>query len=135
MEGGIPRPLCPLIQEEFCRIGSEAIFNALRHAKANRIQVEVDYGRRFFRLICRDDGIGIPDEVVQASGKNGHWGLKGMQERAQSIGAKFRLWTGAGQGTEIDVRLRSRLAYDHTSYLDRISSLFRRSASEPPPRS
>ncbi len=121
-EDGVPYPLRALVQEEFCKIGKEAILNALRHAKASNIQVEVHYGRRFFQLICRDDGVGIADGIVRASGKKGHWGLKGMQERARSIGATFSLWTKEGKGTEIEVRLFSSAAYQNPKYLDRLFS-------------
>jgi ligand-binding sensor domain-containing protein len=124
-EEGIPYPVRPLVQEEFCRIGTEAIRNALRHAQASNVYVVVFYGRRFLRLTCRDDGVGIPDGIVRTSGKKGHWGLTGMQERARSIGAKFSLWTGEGDGTEIDVRLCSRLAYDHLTVVDRLFALLR----------
>ena len=124
-EEGIPYPVRPLVREEFCKIGTEAIRNALRHAQASNVYVVVFYGRRFLRLTCRDDGLGIPDEIVRASGKKGHWGLRGMQERARSIGATFSLWTGEGDGTEIDIKLCSRLAYDHLTVVDRIFAVLR----------
>jgi signal transduction histidine kinase len=124
-EEGIPYPLRPIVQEEFYKIGREAILNALQHAESSNISIEVQYGRRFFRLICRDDGVGIPDDIVRASGKKGHWGLKGMQERARLIGATFSLWTNEGKGTEIEVRLCSSAACQHTKYLNRLFSWIR----------
>jgi signal transduction histidine kinase/ligand-binding sensor domain-containing protein len=119
-EEGIAYPLRPMVQEEFYKIGREGILNALHHAKATNVRVEVRFGRRFFRLICRDNGVGIPEEMVQTEGNNGHWGLKGMQERARSIGATFDLWTSEGKGTEIEVGLRSRAAYDRPHYIERL---------------
>ncbi len=115
IEEGIAYPLRPMVQEEFCKIGREAIHNALHHAKAANVRVEVRYGRQFFWLICRDDGIGIPDEIVQVLGGNGHWGLKGMQERARSIGATLNIWTSEGNGTEVEVRLCGSAAYNNLS--------------------
>ena len=127
-EEGIAHPLRTLVQEEFCKIGREAIGNALRHANPTQIKVEIHYGRRLFRLTCRDDGAGIPDDIVHAAGRNGHWGLKGMRERARSVGATFSLWTSEGKGTEVEVRLYSSAAYDRPSFWNRLFGLPRRTS-------
>ncbi len=67
---GAPRPLHPSVREELYRIGREALVNALRHARAQRIEVELEYARRAVRLLVRDDGIGIDPGVLQ-SGREG----------------------------------------------------------------
>jgi nitrate/nitrite-specific signal transduction histidine kinase len=54
----------------------------------------------------RDDGIGIPATILQQRGRQGHWGLTGMRERAERIGARFELWSREGSGTEIEIVLR-----------------------------
>jgi signal transduction histidine kinase len=73
--------------------------------------VEIAYAERLFRLRIRDDGGGIPLEVLK-QGRPGHYGLNGMRERAAQIGAKFGIWSGAaGAGTEIELTLSGSTAY------------------------
>lgn len=101
----------PLLQadaaEEVFLIGREAIRNALRHANARAIEVELSYGARCFLLHVRDDGIGIADE----NAGHGHWGLQGMRERAQRLGAELQLWTRPGLGTEVALAVPARRLY------------------------
>ena len=85
VEGGA-RELHPMIQEECYSIGREAIINALQHSKGRNIEVEIIYDSREFRLRFRDDGRGIDPEVLEKGGRDGHWGLQGMRERADRMG-------------------------------------------------
>ena len=48
---------------------------------------------------------------MQSEGREGHWGLKGMNERAESVGAQFQIWSTEDKGTDIDIRLRAAIAY------------------------
>jgi signal transduction histidine kinase len=84
--------------------------NALRHARAKRIEVELEYAHRTVRLLVRDDGVGIDPEVVRA-GRDGHFGLSGMRERAERIGGRLRLLSAAGAGTEVEVVVRGGVAF------------------------
>jgi signal transduction histidine kinase len=97
---GRPRPLHPFAGDDVLRIGREAVVNALRHAAATAIEVELDYAASHLQVIVRDNGCGI-DERVLESGRDGHWGLPGMRERAERIGAKLKVWTREGAGTEV----------------------------------
>jgi signal transduction histidine kinase len=99
---GTPRPLRPLMQEEVHRIGSEALANAFRHSQASRVETVIEYSRHHFRLLVRDDGIGIHADVFK-SGREGHWGFCGMRERASRIGAKLSVQSTPGAGTEIEL--------------------------------
>jgi ligand-binding sensor domain-containing protein/signal transduction histidine kinase len=99
---GLPRAWHPVARDEAYRIGREAIANALRHADAARIDVTVSYGARAVRLSVRDDGRGM-DDAVQLQGRDGHWGLAGMRERAEAIGASIRVLSREGAGTEIEL--------------------------------
>jgi signal transduction histidine kinase len=45
------------------------------------------------------------------TGRDGHWGLQGMRERAQHIGAQLEIWTEAGAGTEVDLSIPGTIAY------------------------
>jgi len=106
VEGATP-PLQADAAEEVFLIGREAIRNALRHANASAIEVELSYGARCFLLHVRDDGVGIADE----NAGHGHWGLQGMRERAQRLGAELRLWTRPGLGTEVALAVPARRLY------------------------
>jgi signal transduction histidine kinase/ligand-binding sensor domain-containing protein len=110
VEGG-PREFHPIVRDELYRIAREALRNAFNHAQAHRIEVEITYAERLFRLRIRDDGAGIPPEVLK-QGRPGHYGLNGMRERAEQIGAKFGIWSGAsGAGTEIELTISASTAY------------------------
>jgi signal transduction histidine kinase/ligand-binding sensor domain-containing protein len=97
---GTPRTLRPIMRDDIYRIGSEALRNAFRHARARRIEVEIRYGDRRFQLRVRDDGQGIGAATVDGQ-RAGHFGLPGMRERAEQIGGQFEVWSEPGMGTEV----------------------------------
>jgi signal transduction histidine kinase/ligand-binding sensor domain-containing protein len=107
---GPPRDLRPIIRDELYRISREALGNAFRHARAHRIEAEISYGERVFRLRIRDDGEGIPAEILE-QGRPGHYGLAGIRERARKVGADLAIWSRAGTGTEIELNLAGSIAY------------------------
>ena len=107
---GTPRPLHPIIHDEVSHVAHEAVINAFRHSDATRIEVLIEYAPRRFNLLVRDDGCGIDPEIVE-SGREGHWGLSGMRERAENIGARFKVWSSRGGGTEIELSVPGRIAY------------------------
>jgi ligand-binding sensor domain-containing protein/signal transduction histidine kinase len=111
---GTARPLHPSVRDEIYRIGREALLNAFRHAKANTVEVELEYGIKQLKLLVRDDGRGIEPEVL-AAGRQGHWGISGMRERAEVIGASLKLFSRAGAGTEIELSVPGRIAYELNS--------------------
>lgn len=108
---GTVRMLDPMAREELYRIGYEATVNAMQHAQAGRVEVELDYDIDELRLRVRDNGRGISETVLEAGGKPGHWGLAGMRERAERLGASFDIWSRPGSGTEVDIRLPAAVAY------------------------
>jgi ligand-binding sensor domain-containing protein/signal transduction histidine kinase len=110
----VTRPLQPMIRDEVYRIGREALLNAFMHAGANRIEVEVEYASRYLRVLVRDDGIGIDSEVLHA-GREGHWGLVGIRERSERIGANLRLRSRIGAGTEVDLTVPGAIAFEKAS--------------------
>jgi signal transduction histidine kinase len=107
---GPPRLLHPMIRDEVYRVGREAVVNAFQHAQASLIEVEIEYSARQLRLLVRDNGAGI-DEQVLRSGREGHWGLSGMRERAERIGAKLRVWSRAAAGTEVELSVPGEIAF------------------------
>ena len=70
-----------------------------------------EYGRDHFRLLVRDDGQGIDPEVLK-TGREGHFGLSGLRERAAKIGARLKVRTAAGAGTEIDLLVPAVAAFE-----------------------
>ena len=107
---GMPRDLHPILRDDIYRIAREALRNAFRHAQANKIEAEITYGDRVLRLRIRDDGKGIDPKLLDA-GRDGHWGLPGMRERAQEIGAQLDIWSEVGAGTEVELSIPGSIAY------------------------
>ena len=107
---GSPRPLHPIVRDEVYRIGREAVVNAFRHSRAKNITVEVSYLENQLRLLISDDGCGINSEVLQ-SGRDGHWGLSGMRERAERIKARLKVRSRVGSGTEVELSVPSKVAF------------------------
>jgi len=116
---GTPRTLRPLIRDEIYRIVSEALRNAFRHAQASRIEVQLGYDERQFELRVRDDGKGIDPDLLRDDGLLGHFGLRGMRERAQNIGGKFTAWSALASGTELVLTVPGDIAYDGTETVRR----------------
>jgi len=107
---GSARPLHPQVSDEIGRIAREAICNAYQHSRARHIEVALTYTRGLFRCIVRDDGQGM-DQTVVAQGRHGHWGLRGMRERAERLGAELHVRSSATAGTEVDVSVNARIAF------------------------
>jgi signal transduction histidine kinase len=107
---GQARALHPVILDEVYRIGREAIVNAFLHARATRIEVEVEYTPGHLHVLVRDDGVGVDPEIMR-SGREGHWGLIGMRERAHRIGANLKLFSRAEAGTEVELAVPGNIAY------------------------
>ncbi|SEN15253.1 Two component regulator propeller [Duganella sp. CF517] len=107
---GAARQLHAAIGGEALAIVTEALANAYSHAKADKIEVELQYGGRELRCIVRDDGVGIPADVVNDGGRPNHWGMRGMAERAARINARLALRSDT-RGTEWQLALPAALAY------------------------
>ena len=123
---GTSRPLKQAIRDEVYRVGHEALINAFRHAQATKIELEMQYTAKSFKVLVRDDGIGIDESVIK-QGKEGHWGLSGMRERSQEIGGKLKVWSRAGAGTEIELTIPAQIAYEMDgNHQSRIKRLLRR---------
>jgi signal transduction histidine kinase/ligand-binding sensor domain-containing protein len=108
---GERRELNPLVRDDAFWIGHEALANAVRHARAKRIEVEIAYDAARVRLRFRDDGCGIDPAIVTAGGKPGHWGMRGMRERAAKIGARLETWSWPNAGTELELEIPGSVAY------------------------
>ncbi len=112
IEEGQRRTLSANIANEVRRISLELLRNAYRHSQATRIEAEIRYDEQLLRLRIRDNGKGIDPTVLRAGGIAGHWGLKGVRERAERVGAKVEFWAESGLGTEVEVTVPARIAYE-----------------------
>ncbi len=88
------------------RIAQEALRNAIRHARATQAQVVLAFEPHQVRLEIRDNGQGfrVPESPADLA-PQGHYGLLGMQERAERLGATLHLHSELGQGTLVSVHL------------------------------
>jgi signal transduction histidine kinase len=102
---GTPRDLHPMLRDEIYRITAEALRNAFHHARARRIEVEIEYDTRQVRTRVRDDGIGLDAAALSQEGRQGHFGLRGMRERSKRIGGKLDVWSERGAGTEVELTI------------------------------
>ena len=112
---GTSRNLHPILRDEVYRIATEALRNAFLHAAARKIEVEIRYDEKNLRLRVRDDGKGIQPHVLREHGREGHFGLRGMSERAELVGGKLSIWSGLDSGTEIELVIPASRAYAKTS--------------------
>ena len=101
---GHPVPLPSAVETHLLRIGQEATANALKHAHPTRVCLELRYTADTVQLEIADDGCGfqIPPATVGAAG---HFGLLGMRERADKIGATLNLLSSPGDGTRVQVEV------------------------------
>jgi signal transduction histidine kinase/ligand-binding sensor domain-containing protein len=99
----------PVVRDEIYRIGYEAIRNACAHSGADRLEITLEYAHDLTLRIA-DNGGGIDNEVLK-EGKVGHFGLRGMRERAERIGAELSLVSSPGSGTSITLVVPGRVAF------------------------
>ena len=111
---GHPRPLHPLARDAVYQISREALANTFRHARAKHVEVDVEYSRDELTVRVRDDGCGMAPNIVD-EGRSGHFGLPGMRERAEQMGAVLRLWSREGTGTEVEIRVPAKTAFPNAS--------------------
>ena len=117
---GAARDMHPIVRDEVYRIGYEAIRNAQMHSHASTLTVELRYGHDL-ELRVRDNGIGI-DPAVTDHGKNGHFGLQGMRERAARIGGKLTVLSSAASGTNVTLIVPGGITFLHGSHSPKIET-------------
>jgi ligand-binding sensor domain-containing protein/signal transduction histidine kinase len=109
---GTPQNLHPILRDEVYRIAGEALRNAFKHAQAQQIEVEIRYDERQLRLRVRDDGKGTDAKHLDGDGYAGHYGLRGMRERAKLMGGKLAVWSELDSGTEVELSIPASRAYE-----------------------
>jgi signal transduction histidine kinase len=88
------------VEDELLKIGQEAVANVVRHAYANHVNIDLNFEAKRLKLAIADDGRGFADDPSSFY-SNGHFGLKGMRERAERIDAKLTVKSAVGEGTQV----------------------------------
>ena len=107
---GERRNMIPLVQDDVLQVAREALRNAVLHAKARVVQVDLNWGDDRFVLRVRDDGVGL-DPKLLAQGRDGHWGLQGMRERTRQVGGSLEIRSEASSGTVVELSVPATRAY------------------------
>jgi signal transduction histidine kinase/ligand-binding sensor domain-containing protein len=108
---GEPRILTVEAKEQLVDIAREAVRNAYQHARAGRVEVSLEYRKRSLFMRITDDGRGFDSAAAESGIESKHFGLTGMRERAQQLGAEFRMRSAIGAGTQIEVAVPGRSAF------------------------
>ena len=99
-----PEPELPIeVKEALHRIGQEALWNTVKHARARRVDVRLKASKDTVVLEIADDGVGFDPN----GSFPGHLGLRSMHERATGVGGSMEVLSGRGRGTRVVVRVRS----------------------------
>jgi signal transduction histidine kinase/ligand-binding sensor domain-containing protein len=109
---GDAREMHPIVRDEVYRIGYEAIRNACSHSRGSRLEVGLSYAQDLTVRVA-DNGVGIDPAIVD-EGKEGHFGLPGLRERAARIGAKLTLVSSSDSGTDITLTVPGRVVFHKT---------------------
>lgn len=108
---GQRRALSVIVQEELSEIGQEALRNAFQHAEATLVTAEICYANDVVTLRIVDNGKGYDEQQLQKSIQQGRWGMLGMRERAQNLGAKLIVVSKPDKGTWLELNVPAELAY------------------------
>lgn len=104
---GEERRLQPEEELSLYRISQEALSNIARHARASRVSIHLKYQQEEVLLTIHDNGIGFNlPESPSVFAKQGHFGLLGLHERAELIGANLSIKSAPGEGTLLSINLK-----------------------------
>jgi len=110
---GDAKEMHPVVRDEVYRIAYEAIRNACRHSRGSRLEVGLSYAQDLTVRVA-DNGVGIDPAIVD-QGKEGHFGLQGLRERAARIGAKLTFVSSGDSGTDIILTVPGRIVFRKTA--------------------
>ena len=105
-KSGEEQRLAPEVELALYRIVQEALNNVVRHANASKASLQVTFDPDEIMLEVSDDGSGfqVPKTATDLAPR-GHFGLLGMRERAELIGARLEVDSAVGRGTKLRVRM------------------------------
>jgi signal transduction histidine kinase len=89
------------LESDLLRVAQEAVANSIHHASPSKIEITLDYGPDFVTLTVQDDGCGFD---ASSAPRRGHFGLLGMQERANQQHARLNIESRPGAGTKVSLR-------------------------------
>jgi signal transduction histidine kinase len=107
---GRERPLKAAAGNDVLQIGRQAITNAFQHARARRIHVLLSYGEQQLSIRVQDNGCGMSGATLN-SRRAGHYGMAGMQERAERLRGNISITSRVGEGTELNLWVPADLVY------------------------
>ncbi|HEX9679889.1 MAG TPA: ATP-binding protein [Anaerolineales bacterium] len=106
-DGAVRRPT-PYVELALYRVAQEALSNVVRHAQARHAFVRLSFEDRAVELSILDDGVGFElPETPADFARGGHYGLLGLQERAELLGAELHIHSLPGEGTRLTFRVPS----------------------------
>ena len=109
---GQSRELHPIIRDEIYKVAAEALRNAFRHSEARNIEAEIRYDDEQVGLRVSDDGKGMAPALLSGPGREGHFGLAGMKERAVVAGGSLSVRSELGAGTHVELTIPANIAYE-----------------------
>jgi two-component system sensor histidine kinase UhpB len=98
---GKPKALPQSIEKQAYRIAVEAVTNAVRHSRCSDIAISVDYKDASIVLAVADNGCGFDTALAQSASISNHWGLAGMQQRAEECNGTLSVQSAPGKGATI----------------------------------
>jgi signal transduction histidine kinase len=109
---GMSRPIRRFVMEQTVRIVGEALHNAVTHAGANSIAIETHFNESELSVRVRDDGRGFDVDQSKQGPTDGHFGLIGMYERADRMGAQMTIVSREFEGTQVILQIPQGRAYE-----------------------
>ncbi len=101
---GTPFTVTEPVAHDLLMVAREAVYNSILHGHPAHVNVALKYRKRELILGLDDDGCGFDPQLVE-NGNGHHFGLKGMRERIERSGGRFRLTSAPGNGVQIEVRI------------------------------
>jgi signal transduction histidine kinase len=108
---GRVRALTASAWDETFGIAREAILNAFKHSHARHIEAIVTYRSSKLMVQVRDDGFGVPQFKTADRSASGHFGLRGMRERAEHLCGTLEINTAEDEGTTVSLVAPSQVVY------------------------
>lgn len=100
------------VTDEVFAIAREALRNAFTHAHARTVSLSLVFTPTGMTVTVADDGMGLPQDVVKDNGRERHWGIPGMYERAKALGATLTLASRPRAGTTWSLYVPAGVALD-----------------------
>ncbi|MBB5057434.1 signal transduction histidine kinase/ligand-binding sensor domain-containing protein [Granulicella aggregans] len=122
---GMETDLNPITYQDIYAVSKEALVNAFRHSRASAIRADLYFEPHRLQIEVTDNGIGIDPGILSGGRREDHWGLAGMQERADNLGAELKLGVPPGGGTRVQLVVPGAMAYRHLESPKVLGTLYR----------